>query len=193
MKLALDNCFILHTVKLKAPDGTRHEPGIAALRALLAARVDLDRVFATPTEVETLVMASGGSLRDLVRMLGWAARNAQVDGKERIDAAAVTEAVADIRNAYARSFFLGNKYYPRLAAIHRSKKASYTISDSVDEKQTDEERKFFEDLLNIGAVLEYNGDRSWFDVHPTIQDIPDFQDALRKLDAATSSPPAAPA
>jgi hypothetical protein len=37
------------------------------------------------------------------------------------------------------------------------------------------------ELLQNGSVLEYDGGCSWFDVHPVVQEIPVFQDALKKL------------
>lgn len=179
-QFAFKDCYILHTVKLKLRDGSPNPDGVTALRALLSARVDLDNVFADEATVERLILASGGSLRDIVRLLGKAGENALLDGKARIDLPAVEEAIREIRNAYAQSFFQENKYYRRLAHIHLTKRDTYSTTDSVSRKETEDERLFFEDLLTIGAVLEYNGDGPWYDVHPTILEIPSFQTAFAK-------------
>ena len=44
-------------------------------------------------------------------------------------------------------------------------------------------RQFFSQLLFNGAVLEYNGADSWYDVHPVIEDIDGFRKALSHAEA----------
>jgi len=60
---------VLPSVKLRTrpPERRPHAPGLAALEAVLAGRVELDELFGDQREacVERLVAASGGNLRDL--------------------------------------------------------------------------------------------------------------------------------
>jgi hypothetical protein len=51
----------------------------------------------------------------------------------------------------------------------------------VDAKAAQSARDFFSQLLFNGSVLEYNGDRNWYDVHPVIREIESFRKALSVL------------
>lgn len=58
--------------------------GINAIMELLAARMDIAKIFANPGVVRDLALASGGSMRDLMRLLSRAQLAARVDGQEQI-------------------------------------------------------------------------------------------------------------
>jgi len=176
-------CYILYNVKLHNRDGTANDEGIQAMRSLLEARVDTATVFDGEGAVATLVDASGGSARDLMRLLGLAAENASVDEKPRIDLASAKEAVRDLRNGFSRGFMQHWRFFPLLANIHRTKTLAYAADTPGQPKEPDGERQMFEELLGIGAVFEFNGGQPWYDVHPVILEIEAFKEALAKLPA----------
>lgn len=185
--LKFESCYSLHTVKLWNRDGSRNSGGVAAMHDLLAARLDMDAIFAKDGAIDRLIEKSGGSARELIRLLLKSQVNANVDLKDRIDLASVEEAVKDFGGQFRRSFLQERLYYPRLAMIHLTKKAAVASSDVVDPERMEHERQFFEGLLAIGAVMEYNGDDYWYDVHPIILDIPAFNEAVIKAQAALAA------
>jgi hypothetical protein len=124
---------------------------------------------------------SGGSVRDLLRLLGYAADEAQVDDKTRIDKKSAERAVRRLRLEFERVLIPGHVYYPLLARINRTKRDSLATDPGPKPEEVKSAREFFSQLLFNGAVLEYNGDEHWFDAHPAVQDIKAFQDAKRDL------------
>lgn len=158
--------------------GNPSAAGIATLRSLLAHRVACETVFTDEDACEALCRLSGGSVRDLVRLLGYAASHARVDGKTRIDAGAVAAAIGEMRNEYRRILMPERLYYKRLAAISRDRNDGYLGDADLDPDKADAERAFFAELLLNGAVLEYNGEEPWYDVHPAIRRIQAFDRAL---------------
>ncbi len=65
-----------------------------------------------------------------------------------------------------------------MARIHETKTDGAPRSAELDPGKIDGYRTFFGQLLTNGSVLEYNGDETWYDVHPVIRDIRAFRDAV---------------
>jgi hypothetical protein len=114
--------------------------------------------------VEELVAKSGGSLRELIRLIQEACLETM---GERIDAAAVEKAIVNVRTELTRP--MPQTYLAELAKIHQSKQTD----------NTPDQRR----ILFYRYALEYNGNR-WVDVHPLIYDMPEFQRELRSLGGA---------
>jgi hypothetical protein len=127
-------------------------------------RIDIDKVFFHPTLVEKLVLNSGGSLRDLMRLIQEACLEAMGD---KIDEAAADKAIVNVRAKLTRP--MPQTYFAELAKIHQGKQTDNTA----DQRS----------ILFYRYALEYNGDR-WVDVHPLIYDMPEFQRELRSLGGA---------
>jgi hypothetical protein len=121
-----------------------------------------------------LAQMSGGSARDLIRLLSEAQSLARVDGKDRIDQASAREAVQRIRIDLERSLWP----YQALARIHQAK--SLPEPEAADQHQLEQARAFYADLLIKGVVLEYDGGECWYDAHPIMREIPAFKDALER-------------
>lgn len=166
--------------------GEPKEEGLATLKGLLEKRVACDRVFADDQACIDVCRFSGGSVRDLVRLLGYATEHAEVDGKSAIDCAAVARAVDDMRNEYRRILIPERLYYRRLARIHLHRDDGYRGDDAGTPEAATGEREFFAELLLNGAVLEYNGDEPWYDVHPAVQRIRAFRHAVEQQRSAGS-------
>ncbi len=131
-------------------------------------------MFDSPEVVRRLAIMSGGSVRDLMRLLDQAQLEAGVDGKDRIDRPSADAAVRHIRVVFERLLKVMPQYLPLLAEIRRHKRDCR--QETVDGKVPVDR---FRDLIDMGAVLEYNGEMAWYDVHPIVQDIDAFQEALR--------------
>jgi hypothetical protein len=112
---------------------------------------------------------SGGSVRDLMRLLDQAQLSARVDGKDRIGNASAGEAVTKLRIEFERLLVPGQVYFPLLAKIHQTKQLK--LDATLDQAAVQAARAFCADLLIMGAVLEYNGGQCWYDTHPVVHEI----------------------
>lgn len=173
--------FTMPNVKVSFRDGTPHAPGIAGLVALVGKRFSLTRLFAGENVVQFLAEMSGGSVRDLIRLLGEAQLDAQVDGKDRVDMPSARRAVAKVSANFTRLLNPGSVYYPILAEIHRTKREFSLPEGDATKERVASARDFFAELLGNGSVLEYNGDDSWYDAHPAVRETERFRDALHNL------------
>jgi hypothetical protein len=180
-----EHAFYMPTIKPRLEDGNPNEPGLKALQDLVEGRLAIEKVFAASDLVRQLALMSGGSVRDLLRLVGYAAAEALVDGKDRIDAASVELAVKRLRREFEGSLIPGQVYYPILARIHRTKRDQLVAGPTVTPDEVRYARGFFGQLLFNGSVLEYNGDGQWFDAHPAVQLVRSFQDALRAAQSET--------
>jgi hypothetical protein len=73
------NHAILPNVKLRAgrADPTPRKEAISALREIVEKRINVEKLFADPKPVETLIAYSGGSVRQLIRLLREAVLSSQ--------------------------------------------------------------------------------------------------------------------
>ena len=133
-------------------------------------------MFASGGVVRFLAEMSGGSVRELMRLLDQAQLSARVDEKNRIDRASAREAATKLRIDFERLLVPGQVYFPLLARIHQTK--DLALDAALDQDAVQAARAFCTDLLIMGAVLEYNGERTWYDVHPLVREIRPFKDAL---------------
>jgi len=131
--------------------------GYRMLRAVVQCR--LQWLGLKPAEVVTagaldsLIKASGGLMRDLIRLMQDAAVKAEVVGKERISKAIADDAANELRRWYAGR--LTATYRKELVRIHKS----HELSGSAEG----------DDLLRVNMILGYlNKDTWWFDAHPIL-------------------------
>jgi hypothetical protein len=168
--------FTMPMVKTHRPDGKSFKAGLDALTDLVAKRVDIERVFVSDEVVRFLAQMSGGSVRDLMRLLDNAQLSARVDGKDRIDKASAREAVTKLRIDFERLLVPGQVYFPLLTKVHQTK--DLALESALDQAAVQAARAFCADLLIMGAVLEYNGGQCWYDVHPIVREIRPLKDAI---------------
>ncbi len=127
-----------------------NEAGIAALRRLLALRIDLDVVFADEAALRHAIMQSGGSIRDLLRIVsqGVLMKKELHFTRDDVDAT-VKESVGNMERLLQGRAFLHDLHY-------------IVETGAFPEAFDDDTRQW---LLYELVVLEYNGD-TWYDVHP---------------------------
>ncbi len=170
-------------VKLRLQNGRPHRPGHEALVELIARRLDISLTFKSKGVVEHLVDMSGGSVRDLLRLVDEAQLEAQASGKDKVDLPSAKAAVKKMSINFTRLLVPGSVFYPILAEVRRTKREFTLTEAQATQERVDSSRAFFADLIGNGTILEYNGDDSWYDVHPAVCEIGGFKDALVKAQA----------
>lgn len=182
-----EHIFTMPMLKISDPRGQEFKPGIDSLVELLAARLDIEAVFEAADVPRFLAKMSGGSVRDFIRLVSYAQLAARVDEKDRMDTDSAAQAVKKLRLDFERLLIPGQVYFPLLAQIHLNKELTLPKDSEPDPKKVQTDREFFSQLIFNGSVLEYNGERNWYDVHPVVQEIEAFGNAL----AQTKVPKAA--
>lgn len=129
------------------------------MRELVSHRVD-PSLFAGHS-LEEAITASGGLLRNLIALIRDAAVNAVVRGGDKIKSGDVNSAIASLRGDFIA--MLETRHYPILKA-----RAADKNLDSDQETQ---------ELLESLALLEYDNDTFWCDVHPIV--LPVVQERTR--------------
>jgi hypothetical protein len=181
-----DEVFSMPIIKVHDRSGKDVEAGITGLMELVSKRIDVPAVFDSPDVVTYLVKMSGGSVRDLLRLLGEAQLAAQVDELQKISLESAKEAAKKLRLDFQGLFVPGDVYYPILAAVARTKQDA-TLTASATPDQATSNRAFFAELLVNGSILEYNGDERWFDVHPVVREIKVFCDVCKATKSKKAS------
>jgi hypothetical protein len=172
--------FTMPNVKLRQQDGQPHLQGVNDLVSLVSLRLSVPDVFDADTTLLYLVDQSGGSVRELLRLLDEAQLDAQVDGKTQVDIDSARTAAKKLATQFVRLLQPGSAYYPILAAIHKTKRGYEPADGQPTEKTVAAARAFFSELIGMGCVLEYNGDDSWYDVLPPVRDTLQFKHAFQK-------------
>jgi hypothetical protein len=160
------NHQIIPNVKLRASKSSSepNRPGIDALLQVIQKRLSV-RVLPQPsTLAEEFVRRSGGSIRQLIRLLREAVQSAQARGLAIIDNEALEDGARFIQQDYER--MLEPSDYKLLAHTHGTK----SIEKDVATMQ----------LLSNLAILEYNGKELWHDVNPVIEPIDAFKYAIKR-------------
>lgn len=149
-----------------------HEKGRAAVRAVLAARVDPDLFEAG--QLDRLIVASGGNLRDLFSMVRQAALNARIRQASQIGEVDSTFVINQTRITYQRR--LGESPFDP-DEVNYAKKAQRLVEIYNNVECSDMADPVLYSLLNARAVQEFNGER-WFGVHPLVVEILERQGHL---------------
>ena len=169
--------FTMQMVKTHDSEDQEFAPGMEALVMLVARRVSVESIFTSTEEVRYLARMSGGSVRDLMRLVDYAQLSARVDEKTRIDHASAQDAVKKLRLDFERLLIPASVYYPLLAQVHRTKSDGLSQNPHAKPDEVKAARDFFSQLFFNGSVLEYNGEKIWYDVHPAIWEISEFKNA----------------
>ncbi len=150
---------ILPSIKIRSPppEHTPHEPGIAALREVVAERVDLDLLFGSAADacIRRLTFASGGNLRDLFNIL-----------REPLEAAldlglpiAIEQVDLAIQRHAAHRMLFQTEFELLLDVRRRG-----NLTD-VD----DEQRGGFAQAMDQQLMLCYWNGKLWYDAHRLVE------------------------
>ena len=170
--------FSMPMISVRKLNGQTNSAAIKNLTALVAKRMVIEFTFASPKLVSDLILMSGGSVRDLLRLINDARLNARVEDHDAIQKADVQTTVKQFALTLQNALTPGNIYFPILAEISVHKKFEADLKHGYNPEAVDARRLFFHSLIAEGAVMAYNGDENWFDVHPVLHRLKDFAKAL---------------
>jgi len=154
-------------------DENIYQDGINKLKELVEKRINLvdsqassSDVFEDDAVFTNLCFQSGGHVRNLVLLVRIALERT---GQLPISKKAALRAIAEMRNTYRKG--INDDEWPILAKVHLSKHKSNNYECNK--------------LLFNRSILEYhlvddNDIKPWYDVHPLILDIEEFQQAIEK-------------
>ncbi len=168
---AFPNYAILPMIKVQEEDGSRCDDGVNLLCKVAEERIDTNQLFAEGV-VSYLAEKSGGMLRDFIRMLAYTIEMAQASGgKIPIDQKLAEKAFKRLVNEYGR--MVKEEHFTLLANVANCKRIG---KDSLHQEM----------LYNL-SVLEYMNGECWYNVHPAIRELPEFNDACecQKRDSLT--------
>jgi energy-coupling factor transporter ATP-binding protein EcfA2 len=148
------------------PDFLDHSlPGLNSLFELLDKRIDISQVFADKEILLDLVRASGGHVRDLMKMVRQSCLTAIGRKHSQVEADDALYAMNQLQFSLERE--IPDTYYPVIAETYLRKRAP--------------SNNLGQDCLFYTYILEYNGDRRWNYPHPAVIKINVFQKALAQL------------
>jgi len=154
---AFTNVDVIPMVKVIEDDGqTACAAGRDLLFEVVARRMDVDAVFDHRETLRELVVASGGVVRDLMRLVRFACDYTD----ERISGESARRAIVKMVREYER--LIHREDLELLAQVHRERR----LPGSLDLSR----------LMYNRLVLPYvNGDR-WMDIHPAVAAAPLFRE-----------------
>jgi hypothetical protein len=157
-------CEVMCSSRLRDPDQPYSTVSAEARRLLLDAlgrRIDVDRLVPDEAAQSRLLVASGGSIRELLEL----AYNASLYADEELDLDSINDAVA-ARRSQLRDLINANGWAPTLATVART-------------RQVDDDDAFM-DVLYYRLAFKYN--RSyWYDIHPLVAEVPEVRAAIAAL------------
>lgn len=156
-------CHFLQAIQLRKPEQRYHEfdgPGRDLMEEALSRRVNLDKMIPAKAARDRLISASGGMMRELLDLV----YQSILLARSGIITEAVVDNVARQRRQRQRDLINANGWMETLVqiALH---------------KQIRDDAKCMAVLFNYLA-FKYNGE-GWYDIHPLVDEIPQFQVALR--------------
>lgn len=183
LKEVYGNPDLLPMVMVQKLDGSLHPPGIAKMQEVLIRRiqpfipdVQLGRdIFENEDVVTQLCLASGGHVRELLLLMKEAMNRTEA---LPIPTRAVRRAIATTRDTYRRT--VEKDQWKVLAKVAKTRAI-----------QNDEPHR---DLLFRRCLMEYryfddDGTmQCWYDAHPLIKAIPEFEQAKAALETEATTP-----
>jgi hypothetical protein len=154
----LSNAFGLDMITVIPMVNTKVDEGMKTLRQVVAARLEIDRVFVSPELLDQLIQMSGGAVRDLMRLIRIACQTST-----HISQADVTRAINGLSIEYGR-FIRGED----LAALKSVKQT----------QQAPGADPIYSRLLHLRVLHEYLNGSSWTDIHPLVERIKWVKEAL---------------
>lgn len=157
--------LVLPMIKVHDKEWNDFTPGIDNILNLLDKRIDKVSDLISSELLKEFIRMSGGSLRDLFRMINLAAENALDYGRKRIETEDYKYSAAKLKNDYYNSISYNEKtgitpteYYDLLVKCYNDKG-----------KKPMNDRGML-DLRHSMCVLGYNSE-NWYDVHPAVKAI----------------------
>ncbi len=167
LRLRVDVEF-LPMVKLRDRKGNRYQPGVDAMRMLIARRVsdahlnELLGATSVAARTEKIIAASGGYPRELMRLLQALVEAAL--GRGDLDERSFERVIERSRDTYRR-LVRASGAIDWLRKVRDTQRLGITGA---------EEMSAASDMLRDNVVLRYLNDEEWFDLHPAVRDMEEF-------------------
>jgi len=154
---------ILPNVKLRKgkSDAAENLAGSGAFEEVIRRRIDVAAVLQAPDLAHRAALLSGGSVRQLMRLMAEAILSARSRQLDLLDAVAIEDGGRSLRQEFER--LLTPDDYKLLARTWQ-------------DKTTEKSAPYMQLLRNL-SILEYNGKEVWHDVNPLIEPIDAFKRA----------------
>jgi hypothetical protein len=160
---AVFRCETMPTVKMREKHALYFEPsgpGRDTLLDALAKRIDVDALIPDPAARTRLALGSGGAIREFLEL----AQDATLDATGDTITVADVNRTLERRRQRLRDRIDANGWWDVLVDIARTKRLS--SGDA------------YLEVLFQRLAFQYNGE-IWYDVHPLVSELPDFQRLLR--------------
>jgi hypothetical protein len=170
IKLAFSNdkCLTIPDTAVFNPDNSANDLGRGAMRQVLESRVNLS-LFAEG-QLERIIIASGGNIRDLFTLVAEASDEAILSGQQQIQSEQVSLAIGNLKTEYERR--LGQNPFD-LDQVDYAHKLERLLKIYRDDKEAQIPDEVLYVLLNNRSVQEVplqDGER-YFRVHPLVVDL----------------------
>ncbi len=103
ISMVFEQNFTFPMVRVRTPGNKRFTRGIEVMVTLIQHRAEIDAVFQSRKVADELAKLSGGSVRDLMRLVQSASRVALAGSKSKIDKASVMQAARDLQQEFAHA------------------------------------------------------------------------------------------
>jgi AAA ATPase domain len=169
------NTQVLPMIMVQTPDNQIYQNGINKVMEVLQRRlrqvdpiISIVDIFEERQALERLCLMSGGHVRNLLLLMKEAIKYTDL---LPITTRALQRSISELRNTYRNTVY-ANQWEP-LAKVYHT-------------KQIDND-EMYRDLLFNRCILEYRylnaegESTTWYDIHPLIKGIKEFQDAYNRL------------
>lgn len=173
--------FPMPMISVRKKNGRPNSAALKGLEALVAKRMEVGLTFARPKLVRDIILGSGGSVREMIKLIRSARLNALVEKHTVIESGDLKHALKSAAIGLQNGLTPTNIYFPILAQISVRKEFEADLKDGYTLEAVNARRDFFHTLIAEGAVLAYNGEGSWYDVHPALHLLDSFGTALAAL------------
>ncbi|UCH95505.1 MAG: hypothetical protein JSV88_01295, partial [Candidatus Aminicenantes bacterium] len=160
-----DECYVLPMIKVcQTRSRKRNEKGIDTLLQVAGKRMDIEQIFESTELIKRIALFSGGNVREFIRILRYLVEPA-LPGDLPFREQDILFTFRRIIRDYETS--PSDKDFELLARVY----TNFSISNDSDHFR----------MLNNHFIFAYVDGETWYDVHPALQEISKFKDALKRL------------
>lgn len=160
-----NDVFFMPMIKYDTPEGKQY------LTDLVNKRIQTALLFEDPRLLDRLIAMSGGSIRDLLRLI----RTASETEENKIRAEDIDRSISHLVKEFDR--LIKEDDIPLLEKI------------AADRRVIKDKEKRYEQLLGLRLVNEYENGKPWADLHPALKRIQWLQDKFAAIRNAQSPSP----
>ncbi len=160
--------YELPMINVTNSNGTENAEGINAMHDIVARRMDIQNLFESPNILKTMILYSGGVLRDLFLLLREAADRAMYQDRKKINEQDWLRSLQKMKKEYANNISddtFGDRDGLKVEDYYKALKA---LLDN-PARQVENSNAVMHLRQNL-SILGYDGE-GWCDVHPILKDI----------------------